>query len=655
MTAQGSVKRDWLAELRATDTREEFASLVREIAKLAPGLEAEVCEVAAEVYEGLENWTREFFASKRREATEEGGTIRKRDLMQEPETKPKWDHAKELDAAVRRQAAEAPLREKLAKLAAEAKAKKKFSAEAQPAAEPDAAAQPEPEPEPEPETAKPEPEREAEPEPEASPVVVSFSHDDPIHDRKPPILSTIASYDNARVFAQRHCWKLGSLGVYAWLGNFWEWNGRTYRMLSDLEMRSAIYRFLDGGLKVEGKGNQHMRFQPKPSHANELLDGLRSGLTLPDDCDPPIWLDTGRHAGEVMVFANGLVEVATGAQRAPTPKLWAHGEVGYDWNPDAPAPQWQAFLESVFPGDREAQDCAEELTGLSMTEDIGFQKGAMLCGPPRSGKGTLLGVNEALVGSAAYIGLDMDKWNVGENSREPLIARKVLAFPDVRLRPPKWYGQRLDPGGLDYASVQLLLKITSGDGLTIGRKYKPAWTGKLPGKIWIAMNDPPNFNDAVLPTRFVKLAFEVSFLGREDNTLLPRLKTELSGIAGRCLAAYHRAKARGRLIQPRSAQPLEDKIARGSNPFAQFVQDTFVADPAGSVLCGVVWRVFEEWRAAHGNAEQFSSIRTNNIRKYINAVPGFEHIPPSSGREHGEKRRYQLMRLRKDHEKGQED
>jgi hypothetical protein len=102
MTAQGSVKRDWLAELRATDTREQFASLVREIAKLAPGLEAEVREVAAEFNEGLENWTLEFFASRQREAeAAKPYTIRKRPLTGAPSArKPEWDLAKELDAAI---------------------------------------------------------------------------------------------------------------------------------------------------------------------------------------------------------------------------------------------------------------------------------------------------------------------------------------------------------------------------------------------------------------------------------------------------------------------------------------------------------------------------------------------------------------------------
>lgn len=119
--------------------------------------------------------------------------------------------------------------------------------------------------------------------------------------------------------------------------------------------------------------------------------------------------------------------------------------------------------------------------------------------------------------------MDLNKWMVDDKAREPLVGRKIIAFPDVRLKEPQWYGPRFDPGGLDYKSVQELLKITSGDRVTIPRRYIPAWEGVLPGKVWIASNKMLNFNDRVLPTRFIKLAFEISFLDREDPTLAARL------------------------------------------------------------------------------------------------------------------------------------
>jgi hypothetical protein len=93
------------------------------------------------------------------------------------------------------------------------------------------AAQPTEAPREEEQKAEPEPEAEPEGEPKRKPITVSFSLDDPIEDTEPAVLSPTASYDNAREFARRRCWRAGSLAVYAWGGKFWEWNGRTYRAM----------------------------------------------------------------------------------------------------------------------------------------------------------------------------------------------------------------------------------------------------------------------------------------------------------------------------------------------------------------------------------------------------------------------------------------
>jgi putative DNA primase/helicase len=461
------------------------------------------------------------------------------------------------------------------------------------------------------------------------------------------VLSPAASYDNAREFVRRRCWKAESLAVYAWGGKFWEWNGRIYEAMPEAELKSAVYRFLDESVKIEGKDLQKVRFRPKQSHVHDLLDGLRAGIALPGWCDPPMRLDTGERAGEILAFKNGLVEVTSGSSLPATPKLWIHSEVPYEWQPGAKCPEWLAFLGSIFPGDQEAQDCVEEFLGLTMTEDLAFQKGALLVGEPRSGKGTILKVGEALVGARAYVSLELDKWTMGENSGERLIGRKMLAFPDVRLKPPRWYGANFDPGGVDHKSVELLLKITGGDRVSLGRKYIGAWEGSLPGKVWIVSNKVPNFNDAVLPTRFVKLAFDRSFLGREDIYLADRLLAhELPGIAARCLRAYWRLRDRKHFVQPRSAARLEREIAQSSDAFTQFVLETFIADPDASVTVSRAFSELEIWCGKNGRQDILRGITRMNLAGRIRAVGGFEQI--DTFKPHGKQRRYKFMRLRRE-------
>jgi putative DNA primase/helicase len=350
----------------------------------------------------------------------------------------------------------------------------------------------------------------------------------------------------------------------------------------------------------------------------------------------PMWLDTGRRAGELLAFGNGLVNVRTGQRLAPTPRLWIHGAADYDWNPGVPCERWKSLLEEVFPGDKESHEFIEAWLGYCMTEDTRYQKGALFIGKPRSGKGTIAWVLEQLVGSASFVALSFGDWLGHANSKEDLIGKRVGCFPDVRLKPPKQYGQTVDPGGMAHGSVQTLLQIIGGDAVTIGRKYIGAWRGRLPIKLTLISNEVPNFNDPVLATRFVKVLFSVSFLGREDPDLQAKLGRELPGIAGGCLAAYGRLVARGRFVQPSSAGGLDRRIAEAGNPFAEFLNERYVPDPEGFVGVSHIRLRLECWCDAQGRPDVLKSIPEQHTLRHVKAVPGFEgvtkHRPKGQGR-----------------------
>jgi putative DNA primase/helicase len=240
----------------------------------------------------------------------------------------------------------------------------------------------------------------------------------------------------------------------------------------------------------------------------------------------------------------------------------------------------------------------------------------------------------------------MNKWMEGEYSQQGLINKKAIVFADVRLKPSKLYGKNLDLGGLDYRSTARLLKIIAGDRLSIPCKWQAQpWEGRLPGRVWIGTNKVPNFNDTVLPTRFVKLSFEQSYLGREDNQLTEKLLDELPGIAARCITAYGRLRERGRFIQPASSDQLEIDIRKTSDPFTQFVLDTFIPDLKGEVRISVAYAWFQQWCGEHGHLDLPKSIIVKNIITYLQKVPGFEQV--KTFKPHGEPRNWRGIRLRK--------
>ena len=212
-------------------------------------------------------------------------------------------------------------------------------------------------------------------------------------------------------------------------------------------------------------------------------------------------------APEYVAFRNGSVNVHTGEKLSHTWRFWTHSIRPFDWDPAARCPVWERILNEYWPDDEETKAFVEEWMGYCMTEDVRFHKGVMLIGKGRNGKGTIAHVIRRLVGEASYVPLNFDTWVKTENSTASVIGCRVGCFGDVRLKPGKHYGQEYDPGGLSSVSQALLLQITGGDPVSLGRKYLGTWQGILPTKIILVSNEVPNLNDPslALVKQFIKV------------------------------------------------------------------------------------------------------------------------------------------------------
>ncbi|MHC2662562.1 DNA primase family protein [Bradyrhizobium diazoefficiens] len=514
---------------------------------------------------------------------------------------------------------------------------KRYGVEARIAAAEQLAPKPAPAPEPEPPT--PEPEPPPKPEMKARPIDAA------------PVLNPSAPYAIAGEYIHRHCMIGEACVLWHWQGQFYRWGGRVYEAIPDELMRGQIYGFLNGAVRKAGEVLHP--FQPTPRHVNEVIDSLKSRLALGIECQPPMWLNARKGATDWIVFQNQVVNVLTEETRDLTPDLWVHSALGFDWNADADCPVWETFLAQVFPKaggggvDEESVQFLEEFMGYCMTEETKFQKGAMLIGPKRSGKGTISRVLQQLVGDPGYVGLSFNTWIQSENSKECLVGKRVGVFADVRFKPGKQYGQNYDPGGITHTSAEFLLNVIGEDTVTIGRKYKTPWHGQLRVKLMLISNEVPNLNDSsgVLPSRFIKLHFPVSFYGKEDVDLKDKLRGELSGIAVRCVRAYGDLCARGQFVQPASASALEREILTASDPFAAMAQACFVADFDGRATREALVNTAHMWLGVIGRPDEASRVRANNIINRLRGVTGFEHIGPAP-REHGKTRTIAGVRVR---------
>jgi putative DNA primase/helicase len=192
-----------------------------------------------------------------------------------------------------------------------------------------------------------------------------------------------------------------------------------------------------------------------------------------------------------------------------------------------------------------------------------FHKIMLLIGPSRSGKGTIARVLAALLGRGNVAGPTLA--SLGTNfGLSPLLGKPLALVSDARLA-----------GGNVHQVVERLLSISGEDLLTVDRKYREPWSGKLPSRFLILSNELPRFGDAsgAIANRFVVLAMHESFLGKENTRLTEELTTELAGILSWSLDGLDRLAHQGKFTEPKSSidaiLALQDLVS----PVAAFVRD----------------------------------------------------------------------------------
>jgi len=363
-----------------------------------------------------------------------------------------------------------------------------------------------------------------------------------------------------------------------------------YRERDDAGMIAELYPWLERHSRWVTKGDNEkiVPFHPTKGDIDQTLHALRAvtytGLT------PPVWLCDASGlppAGSLIVAPNGIIDLTDPRMLlAPTPRLFTLNALSYDFIPDAPEPaEWLSFLDTLWPDDRESIETLQEIFGYCLTADTRLQKIFLLYGPPRSGKGTIARILAHLLGMAnvcaptlAGLATNFGLWS--------LIGKLLAIVSDARLS-----------GRTDQAIiVERLLSISGEDCITVDRKHLPPLTLKLPTRILILTNELPRLNDAsgALANRFITLALEQSFLGREDIGLTDRLMGELSSILLWAIAGWKRLRQRGHFVQPTTGRDAMEEMNELSSPVAAFVRDWCEVRPGAAIGAK---ELFDSWRA----------------------------------------------------------
>jgi putative DNA primase/helicase len=374
-----------------------------------------------------------------------------------------------------------------------------------------------------------------------------------------------APYEVARRFlVVRH--RLGRIPTLRWWRGEWrKWVGTHYAETEEDALRAEVYEFLS-----QANGG---KFDPGPKHVNAAIDAIKARILLPSEVEVGTWLgDEPAPWGNELVICckNGVVQLSDGKLWPHDARLFVLNVIETEYHLEAQAPRWEQFLDELWRDDRDTRNALQEFFGLVLTDETKFQKGFIVVGPARSGKGTIARMLRHLLGANNYCGPSLGHF-ANIFGMQGLIGKKIAVVPDARL----------DNRANRSVITEKLLSILGEDPQEINRKNKPFWSGILRTRVMILSNELPDFKDdtGVIATRFIILQTFVSFLGREDTDLEAKLCNELSGILNWALAGWRELAARGK-FSPLGDGELNEELANIASAIKAFVADCCELGPA---------------------------------------------------------------------------
>lgn len=429
--------------------------------------------------------------------------------------------------------------------------------------------------------------------------------------------------------------------LLSWRGGWMYWRRSHWEDIADAELRSVLYKRLERAeyWGSDGSGKSELKpWAPNRRKVADLADAIAGITHLPESVDPPTWLDRitpdvpqSRElpAGQIVACDNGLLYVGTRELVPHTPHYFNRVAVPFEYDPDAAEPKrWLEFLNELWPDDPDSIAALQEYFGYVLSGRTDLHKILLLIGPTRSGKGTIARVLAALLGRGNAAGPTLA--SLGTNfGLSPLLGKPLAVVSDARLG-----------GGNVHQVVERLLSISGEDMLTIDRKYREPWTGKLQTRFVILSNELPRFGDAsgAIAYRFIVLTMNHSFLGRENTRLTDELLTELPGILGWSLDGLDRL-SRSSFTIPASSDDATTTLQDLVSPVAAFVRDCCEVGPY-DVRVAHLFAAWKDWCEDNSNDAGSAQTFGRDLRA---VVPNLRTIRPRDG--DSRERRFAGLRL----------
>ncbi|MDP9250721.1 MAG: phage/plasmid primase, P4 family [Chloroflexota bacterium] len=419
----------------------------------------------------------------------------------------------------------------------------------------------------------------------------------------------------------------GDLLLRHWRGGWWEWRRTHWEEREERSVRRDAYAFTEHAIYPAGKSL--LPWDPNRNKIQNLLEALAAITHLSEGVDQPSWLDSDGPA--VVAVANGLLDLSERVLLPHTPRYFNQTAVPFGYDPAASMDRWLGFLEELWPDDRSSIEALAEFFGYVISGRLDLHKIMLVVGPTRGGKGTIARLLGKMIGPRSVAGPTLSSLSY-DFGMAPLIGKPLAVISDARL----------DAKANTSVVVERLLSISGEDTLTVNRKYRDQWTGKLPTRFLVISNELPRLGDAsgTIANRFVVLLLTRSWLGQEDTGLEDRLTADLAGILNWSLAGLDRLTEQGRFTRPVTTDEAIIALQDLASPVSAFVRDLCTIGPTEEVAITTLYEAWKHWTEDNGHRGGSKQVFGRNLRSVI---PGLRVTQSRDGDER--ERVYRGVRL----------
>lgn len=381
----------------------------------------------------------------------------------------------------------------------------------------------------------------------------------------------------------RDRWLAQHLNTAYGLGDWRRYDAGIWHVVSDSTIAGEIEPIAEAA-KSEG-------VRPARHVLSSVIELARVKVFVPDakwDADP-----------DILVCRNGALHIPTRTLLSHSPEHYATSGLSFDYDVTATCSTWEYCLNSTVP---DAADFLQEFAGHALTTSTHFEIALWLYGPKGSGKSTIIGGLQTMLGTrAGLLGL-------GD------IERSSFALTNL---PGKTLVVATEQPATYIKTTHILNAIISGEPVTVDIKYRNPVVITPRAKLAWAMNELPRVPDAGsgLFRRVKVVRFPELPASQRDPQIKEAVTTEGAGILNWALDGLARLNARGRFDIPPCVQSATDDFEHNNDIPALFVAECCNVGPDYTTQATPLYDAYRNWCLGNGHKPQSSTTLAEDWRR----------------------------------------